>query len=137
MTDGGRTWTWALRQSDANTVAKGRRDRGAKPGDLVAARMPDSWEFLTLQRRSSAPSMIAEARGVSRAQVALAWVAQQRGITAPILGATGLRHLTEAVAAPDPELSPAEHTRLTEHHTPRLASGINRSRAGATLPAPS
>ncbi|SES36229.1 AMP-binding protein [Lentzea albida] len=48
VTDGDRSWTWARWQSDAAAVAKGLQDRGVKPGDLVAARLPNGWEFLTL-----------------------------------------------------------------------------------------
>src|ERR1700761_9229096 len=42
---------------------------------------------------------IAEARSVPRAQVALAWLIQKQGITAPIVGASKPQHLTDAVAA--------------------------------------
>src|SRR6185369_16438066 len=46
-----------------------------------------------------AVAKIAAARGVPRAQVALAWVLAQPGITAPIVGATRLEHLDDAAAA--------------------------------------
>ncbi|WP_329794008.1 aldo/keto reductase [Lentzea sp. DG1S-22] len=84
-----------------------------------------------------AVAAVAEARGVTRARVALAWVARQPGITAPILGVTRPHHLTDAVAALDLELTPAEQVQLTEHYTPRLPTGINRSRTGAAPTAPS
>jgi 1-deoxyxylulose-5-phosphate synthase len=42
------------------------------------------------------------------AQVALAWVLSKRGITAPIVGATKLRHLEDAIAALDLTLSAGE-----------------------------
>ncbi|WP_329792566.1 AMP-binding protein [Lentzea sp. DG1S-22] len=48
VTDGDRSWTWARWRSDADAVAKGLQDRGVEPGDVVAARLPNSWEFLTL-----------------------------------------------------------------------------------------
>ncbi|SES36221.1 aldo/keto reductase [Lentzea albida] len=83
-----------------------------------------------------AVAAVAESRGVTRAQVALAWVAQQPGITAPILGATRPHHLTDAVAALDLELSSAEQHQLVEHYTPRLATGISRSRTGAAPATP-
>ena len=44
-------------------------------------------------------SEIARARGVSNAQVALAWILQQPGVTAPIVGASKMQHLEDAVAA--------------------------------------
>jgi len=42
---------------------------------------------------------IAQARGVPQAQVALAWLIQKKGVTAPIVGASKPHHLTDAVAA--------------------------------------
>ena len=42
---------------------------------------------------------VAEARGVSMAQVALAWLLQKPGITSPIIGATKPEQLTDAIAA--------------------------------------
>ena len=53
------------------------------------------------------------ARGVPRAQVALAWVLGKPGVTAPIIGASRPDHLTDAVAALALELS-AEETRALE-----------------------
>jgi 1-deoxyxylulose-5-phosphate synthase len=51
---------------------------------------------------------IAKARGVPRAQIALAWLVHKPVVTAPIVGATKLHHLEEAVAALDLQLSDAE-----------------------------
>jgi aryl-alcohol dehydrogenase-like predicted oxidoreductase len=48
------------------------------------------------------------ARGVSRAQVALAWVLAKPGVTAPIIGASKPNHLTDAVAAAELKLSAEE-----------------------------
>ena len=64
-------------------------------------------------------------------------MAGQPGITAPILGVTNPHHLTDAIAAFDLELSSAEQVQLTEHHTPRFATGVNRSRTGAAPTTPS
>jgi 1-deoxyxylulose-5-phosphate synthase len=61
---------------------------------------------------------VAAARGVSPAQVALAWVLQQPGITAPIVGATKMHHLDEAVAALDVRLDADECLRLEEPYQP-------------------
>jgi aryl-alcohol dehydrogenase (NADP+) len=59
-----------------------------------------------------AVARIADARGVSRAQVAMAWVAGRPVVTAPIVGATKLDHLEEAVAALDLELTDDEIAEL-------------------------
>ena len=62
---------------------------------------------------------VAKARGVSRAQVALAWVAGQPAVTAPIVGVTRPQHLAEAIAAVDLQLSAGERTTLEELYRPR------------------
>ncbi|MFI5896925.1 aldo/keto reductase [Actinoplanes sp. NPDC051513] len=60
---------------------------------------------------------IAEARGVSMAQVALAWVLSKPAVSCPIVGATKPHHLNDAVAAVDLALTDAETTALQEHYT--------------------
>ena len=62
---------------------------------------------------------IAEARHVTMAQVALAWVLSKAAVSAPIVGATKPHHLPEAVAALDLTFSDEEITALEEHYTPR------------------
>ncbi len=64
-------------------------------------------------------SAIAEARGVNNAQIALAWVLQQPGITAPIVGATKLSHLDDAVCAQSIKLDDAELKSLGELYETR------------------
>ena len=62
---------------------------------------------------------LAAARGVSAAQIALAWVLHQPGVTAPIIGATQVSHVDEAIAALKIALSPAELQQLDELYVPR------------------
>jgi len=69
---------------------------------------------------SAAVAAVAEARGVSRAQVALAWVRQQEAITAPIVGATKPLHLDDAVASLDLVLDADELASLEAPYVPRL-----------------
>ena len=71
-----------------------------------------------------AVGQIAAERGVSMAQVALAWVRRQPAITSPIVGATKLQHLTDAIAACDLVLTDEEAARLTAAYTPRLPEGF-------------
>ena len=66
-----------------------------------------------------AVQQIAEARGVSMAQVALAWVLRNPVVSAPIVGATKEHHLSDAVAALDLELTEEEVTSLEQPYTPR------------------
>jgi aryl-alcohol dehydrogenase-like predicted oxidoreductase len=76
------------------------------------------------RRIVDAVAAVAEARGVSRAQVALAWVAQQDAVTAPIVGATKPGHLEDAAAAVELELTDEELARLTEHYVPHALEGF-------------
>jgi aryl-alcohol dehydrogenase-like predicted oxidoreductase len=71
-----------------------------------------------------AVARVAEARGVSRAQVALAWLLRQPGVTAPIVGATKPQHLDDAVASVGLELTEEEAKQLEEHYTPRGIAGF-------------
>jgi 1-deoxyxylulose-5-phosphate synthase len=68
---------------------------------------------------------VAEARGVPRAQVALAWLLSKPVVTAPIVGVTEDRHLDDAVAAVDLQLTPAEIARLEEPYTPHAVVGFS------------
>jgi 1-deoxyxylulose-5-phosphate synthase len=67
---------------------------------------------------------VAEQRGVPRAQVALAWVARNPVVTAPIVGATKLSHLEDAVAAVELELSEEEVALLEEPYVPHAVAGF-------------
>ena len=67
---------------------------------------------------------IAAARGVSRAQVALAWVASKPVVCAPIVGARTPKHLTDAVAALELELTEDEVARLEEPYVTQPVAGF-------------
>ena len=68
---------------------------------------------------------IAEAKGVPRAQVALAWMLQKSAITAPIIGASKPQHLDDAVAALSLKLSPNEIAALEEPYVPHPVLGFS------------
>jgi 1-deoxyxylulose-5-phosphate synthase len=68
---------------------------------------------------------IARERNVPRAQVALAWVLHKPGITAPIVGATKLSHLEDAIAALSLDLSEDEIRRLEEPYVPHAVVGFS------------
>jgi len=61
---------------------------------------------------------VAKERGVSGSQVALAWILSKPCVTSPIIGATKLDHLDQAVAALDLKLSDEEVKRLEEPYKP-------------------
>jgi len=67
---------------------------------------------------------VAEARGVPRAQVALAWVMHNPVVTAPIVGVTKQHHLDDAVAAVDLRLTDDEVAQLEEPYTPHEVVGF-------------
>ena len=67
---------------------------------------------------------LAQARKVPPAQVALAWVAQKPGVTAPIIGASKAHHLTDAVAALNLRLTAEEIKDLEAPYTPHAIAGF-------------
>ena len=71
-----------------------------------------------------AVARIAEARGVSRAQIALAWMLGKPVITAPIIGASKLSHLDDAVAALELRLSDEEIAELEASYSPHSVAGF-------------
>jgi aryl-alcohol dehydrogenase-like predicted oxidoreductase len=68
---------------------------------------------------------LAQARGVSMAQVALAWVMRQPGVTAPIVGASKMRHVEDALAAAALVLSDEEAARLEGPYRPHVPRGFS------------
>lgn len=68
----------------------------------------------------NAVQQVAEARGTSMAQVALAWVLHNPAVSSPIVGATKQHHLADAVAAIDVRLTDDEIATL---ETPYLPHG--------------
>ena len=67
---------------------------------------------------------LAKKRGVSQAQLALAWMLGKPGITAPIVGATKPHHLEDAVAALAVKLTPEEMAALEEAYVPHPVLGF-------------
>jgi 1-deoxyxylulose-5-phosphate synthase len=66
---------------------------------------------------------VAGERGVPSAQMALAWLLHKPGVTAPIVGATKLEHLEDALAAAELSLSDEEIERLEEPYRPHPVIG--------------
>jgi aryl-alcohol dehydrogenase-like predicted oxidoreductase len=107
-------------------LARGRLTRGV--GETTARSESDVFGRALYEADDAAiidqVRVIAEARGVSRAQVALAWVLSKPGINAPIIGATKEHHLDDAIAAVDLKLSDEEIESLEKPYTPRAAAGF-------------
>jgi 1-deoxyxylulose-5-phosphate synthase len=70
-------------------------------------------------------TQVATARGIPRAQVALAWLLAKPVITAPIVGATKLQHLDDALAAVRVKLSTDEIALLEEPYVPHAVVGFD------------
>jgi aryl-alcohol dehydrogenase (NADP+) len=66
---------------------------------------------------------VASARGIPRAQVAMAWLLGRPGVTAPIVGVTKAAHLDDAVAALDVELTQQETEQLEKPYVPHRIAG--------------
>jgi aryl-alcohol dehydrogenase (NADP+) len=66
---------------------------------------------------------LAKRRGVAPAQIAIAWLMRQRGVTAPIVGASKMEHLEDAVAAASVALSDEESRFLEEPYRPHSVRG--------------
>jgi aryl-alcohol dehydrogenase-like predicted oxidoreductase len=77
-------------------------------------------DFVVAQRVSE----LAEKRGLPMAQVALAWILSKPYITAPIIGATRIEHLEDAVAALSVKLSEEEIRQLEEAYQPHPTLGF-------------
>jgi 1-deoxyxylulose-5-phosphate synthase len=105
----------------------GNRRPGENRGETARARSDDfahqmyyrDDDFAVVERVGE----IARARGVPNAQVALAWLLRQPGVTAPIVGATKPHHLEDAAKALELELSGEERARLAEPYRPHPVLG--------------
>ncbi|MDP9812795.1 aryl-alcohol dehydrogenase-like predicted oxidoreductase [Rhizobium tibeticum] len=67
---------------------------------------------------------LAEKHGVSRAQIATAWILQKGAVTAPIIGASKANQLADAVAALSVKLTPEDVVALEEPYVPHRVEGF-------------
>jgi aryl-alcohol dehydrogenase-like predicted oxidoreductase len=108
-------------------LAGNRRGREQGFGATVRARTDDYAQQMYYQDADFAVvdrvTEIAGRRGVSNAEVALAWVLAQPGITAPIVGASKMQHLEDAVKALELKLSDEELRALAEPYRPHPVLG--------------
>jgi aryl-alcohol dehydrogenase-like predicted oxidoreductase len=68
---------------------------------------------------------VAADRGLPPARIALAWLLSKPAVSAPIVGATRLAHLDDALAALEVTLDPQEVTRLEGPYRPRALYGYS------------
>jgi aryl-alcohol dehydrogenase (NADP+) len=105
------------------------RGRLTRPWDAATARSETDEFGQSLYSDADRPIVeavlnIASQRGVSPAQVALAWVLLNPVVSSPIVGATKPEHLTDAVASLDLELTQEEITTLQEGYRPHRVAGF-------------
>ncbi len=103
-------------------------NRSAQSGGDTKRAKTDGWardlyyresDFLVVDKVTE----IAERREVSNTQVALAWLLQQPGVTSPIVGASKMNHLDEAIAAVDLRLEDEELAALAQPYHPHPVLG--------------
>jgi 1-deoxyxylulose-5-phosphate synthase len=96
-------------------------------GDTVRAKTDDYGKELYYQPSDFAVvdrlSEVSKRLGLSNARVALAWLLHQPGVTSPIIGASKIEHLDEAVAALDVKLSAEDLKSLAEPYQPHPVLG--------------
>ncbi len=105
-----RDWSAQSDRSETDEIGKGLYTRTTEDAD---------------RRVAEAVARIAQERDVPRAQIALAWVLSKSEITAPIIGATKLQHLDDAVAALSIRLTGAEIQALEINYIPHSVVGFS------------
>ncbi|WP_040950901.1 aldo/keto reductase [Gorillibacterium massiliense] len=102
-----RDWSETTHRSETDQVQKSKYDATADADRLIVERV----------------AAIAEKRGVPRIHIALAWLLQKEPVTAPIIGATKLSHLEDAVGALSVKLTSDEIASLEEPYVPHPVVG--------------
>ena len=103
-----------------NRKSKGEGDTSrARTDDFAHKMYYEESDFAVVDRVRE----VAQTRGVSNAQVALAWLLHQPGVAAPIVGASKPHHLDDALAAVDLKLEPSELQSLEEPYRPHPILG--------------
>ena len=101
------------------------------PMDATSTRRAESDEYARKlydqagdQEVIEAVRKVAQGKGVPPAQVALAWILSKPVVAAPIIGATKLEHLTDAIKSLDLELTPEEIQQLEAPYRPHPVKGF-------------
>jgi aryl-alcohol dehydrogenase-like predicted oxidoreductase len=96
-----------------------RRTKRAETDSFADALYKPDLDFPVVDRATE----VANARELPSAQLALAWLLHKPGVTAPIVGATKLAHIEDALAAESLELSEGELAQLEEPYVPHGVAG--------------
>ncbi|MFS0777163.1 aldo/keto reductase [Neobacillus sp. 3P2-tot-E-2] len=104
-----RDWSETTQRSETDQIQKFKYDSTAEADRVVVERV----------------AALAEKYGVPRTHIALAWLLQKEPVTAPIIGATKISHLEDAVGALSIKLTTEEVSYLEEPYVPHLIIGHN------------
>ncbi|MGH3987629.1 MAG: aldo/keto reductase, partial [Pseudonocardiaceae bacterium] len=99
----------------------GARHTTRATNDDFASQLYDESDFDVID----AMTALAAERDLPPAQIALAWLLHKPGVTAPIIGATKVAHLDDALAALDVTLTETELQRLEERYRPHGVKGFS------------
>lgn len=102
-----RDWSEKTHRSETDQIQKAKYDATAEADRAIVERVAE----------------LAEKHGVKRAQIALAWLLHKESITAPIVGATNISHLEDAVGALSVSLTAEEIAYLEEPYVPHPIVG--------------
>lgn len=106
-----------------------RRRRPAGPAATASPTCSTPLTVTSDQAIVDAVGAVAQARGISRAQVALAWLRSKPVVTAPIVTASSTTHIDDAVASLGITLRDEELLALESPYTPRYDfQGISEDR---------
>ncbi|OMD60649.1 oxidoreductase [Paenibacillus odorifer] len=104
-----RDWSETTKRSETDQVQKNKYDATADTDRAIVERVAE----------------LAEKHDVPRAHIALAWLLQKEPVAAPIVGATKISHLEDAVAALSVSLTPEEVAYMEEPYVPHTIVGHN------------
>ncbi len=107
------------RPADAQVRTPSTLRSGSDDYSLDLYGEPGDWEVV------DGVSRVAEARGGSMAEVALAWLLGRPGVVAPIIGATKPEHLESAIRALDVKLTTEERAALEAPYRPHVVKGFS------------
>ena len=103
-----RDWSETTTRLETDPIAKQKYDATADVDKQIVDRVAE----------------IAKNHGVPMAHIALAWLLHKKPVVAPIIGATKIAHLEDAVASVSVKLTPEEMTYLEEPYTPHPVVGL-------------
>ena len=103
-----RDWSETTQRYETDPIAKQKYDATADADKLVVEHQAE----------------MAEKHGVTRTLVALAWLLHKRPVVAPVIGATKIAHLEDAVKSIDVQLEPEDIAYMEEPYVPHPPVGL-------------